>query len=68
MVGSCVCSFHMYQDIWTPTVREHLSCQVEDSNGADPFTGAIKKRADIIGVRFLQLFHCLYREVVQSPV
>ena len=31
-MDSCVRGFHVYQDIWTPTTGECLSCQTEDSN------------------------------------
>ena len=36
-------SFHVYQ------VREHLSCQAEDSNAFDPYAVAIRKSANVIG-------------------
>ena len=41
VVESCVHGFHLYphlyQDIWTPTTGECLSCQTEDSNTFDPY-------------------------------
>ena len=48
---SCVCGFHVYQDVWIPTTGERLSCQmsVEDSNAFDLYTVAIKKSASVIG-------------------
>ena len=36
VVDSYVRGFHVYQDIWTPTTGERLSCQMEDSNAFDP--------------------------------
>ena len=49
MVDSCVRGFHVYQDIWTPTTGECLSCQTEDSNAFDPYAVAIRKSANVIG-------------------
>ena len=49
MVESCVRGFHVYQDIWTPTTGERLSCQTEDSNAFDPYAVAIRKSANVIG-------------------
>ena len=49
VVESCVRGFHVYQDIWTPTTGEHLSCQMEDSNAFDPYAVAIRKNANVIG-------------------
>ena len=44
-------SFHVYQDIWTPTTGERLSCQTEDSNAFDLYAVAItsRKSANVIG-------------------
>ena len=36
VVDSYIRGFHVYQDIWTPTTGERLSCQTEDSNAFDP--------------------------------
>ena len=49
MVDSCVRGFHVYQDIWTPTTGECLSCQTEDSNAFDLYAVAIRKSANVIG-------------------
>ena len=49
MVESCVHSFHVYQNIWTSTTGERLSCQMEDSNAFDLYAVAIKKSANVIG-------------------
>ena len=49
VVESCVRGFHMYQDIWTLTTGERLSCQTEDSNAFDPYAVAIRKSANVIG-------------------
>ena len=49
LVESCVHGFHVYQDIWTPTIGERLPCQAEESNDTDLYAVAIKKRADVIG-------------------
>ena len=49
MVESCVCDFHMHQDIWMLTTGERLSCQTEDSNAFDPYAVAIRKSANVIG-------------------
>ena len=49
MVESCVCGFHVYQDILTLTTGEHLLCQTEDSNAFDPYTVVIRKSANVIG-------------------
>ena len=49
VVESCVRGFHMYQDIWTPTTGERLSCQTEDSNALDPYAVAIWNSVNVIG-------------------
>ena len=49
VVESCVHGFHVYQDIWTLTTGERLSCQTEDSNAFDPYAVAIRKSANVIG-------------------
>ena len=49
VVDSCVRGFHVYQDIWTPTTGERLSCQTEDSNEFDPYAVAIWKSVNVIG-------------------
>ena len=50
-VESCVRGFHVYQDIWTLTTGECLSCQMEDSNAFDSYasTVTIRKNVNIIG-------------------
>jgi len=49
VVESCVRGFHVYQDIWTPTIGERLPCETEDRNPMDPYAVAIKKRMVVIG-------------------
>ena len=43
-IQSCVRGYHVYKDIWTPSVGETLSCEREEDNTADPYAVAVKKK------------------------
>ena len=40
---SCIRGYHIYKDIWTSTVGEHLDCIREIDNPEDPYTVAVVK-------------------------
>ena len=50
---SCVRGFHVYSDIWTPFVRESLTCehlmQTLSGNPNDPYAVAIRKGSKVVG-------------------
>ena len=48
-VTSCVRGFHVYGDVWTPSVGEILICEKEDGNPSDLYAVAIKKGGEAIG-------------------
>ena len=48
-VDSCLRGFHVYGDIWTPTVGESLICKQQIGNLNDPYAVAIKKGSEVIG-------------------
>ena len=48
-VDSCVCGYHFYGDILTPSVSDLFACEVEDDNSYDENAVAIKDGATVIG-------------------
>ena len=36
-IDSCVCGYHVYNDIWEASVSEELPCQREDRHAANPY-------------------------------
>ena len=38
---SCVRSFHVYKELWTPYVEENLQCVRKSGNRDDPFAVAV---------------------------
>ena len=46
---SCICGYHIYKDIWSSTVGEHLTCERETLNSTDRYTVAVLKDDVIIG-------------------
>ena len=75
-VASCVRGFHVYGDVWTPSIGEILICKREDGNPSDLYAVAIKKGGEVIGhvprkmsaacALFLQLGGALHCEVTDS--
>ena len=48
-VESCVQGFHIYANIWSPTVGDVLNCERECRNPSDLYAVAIKNGASVIG-------------------
>ena len=46
---SCICGYHIYKDIWSSTVGEHLICERETLNLTDRYAVAVLKDDVIIG-------------------
>ena len=75
-VGSYVRGFHVYGNVWTPSIGEILVCERKDGNPSDLYAVAIKKGGKVIGhvprkmsaacALFLQLGGALHCEVTDS--
>ena len=48
-IESCVCGYHIYQDIWNSCAEETLSCTREGGNANDIFTVAVQKDGEAVG-------------------
>ena len=48
-VTSSVRGFHVYADVWTPSVGEILICERESGNPSDLYAVAIKKGMEVVG-------------------
>ena len=46
---SSVHGSHVYQDNWTPVIREQLNCEREEENPRDRYAVAIRKSGDTVG-------------------
>ena len=46
---TAVCGFHIYKDVWEPTIGEVLSCERDIGNSHDTFTVAIKNSSEVVG-------------------
>ena len=44
-IASCVRGYHVYQEFWTPTTREILSCQRQPSNIRDRYVVSVHNRS-----------------------
>ena len=42
-------SYHVYKDVWTASIDEHLPCQRETTNPADRFAVAVMKGDTVVG-------------------
>ena len=49
---SCICGYHVYKDIWSSTVSEHLICERETMNLTDRYAVAVLKDDAIISRLF----------------
>ena len=45
---SCVRGFHVYKDVWNPSLQETLSCSREPGNVHDPYAVAVKTGPSVI--------------------
>ena len=48
-VEAMVRGYHVYRDVWTPSVDEELRCRREPFNTADPFAVTVVKEDTIVG-------------------
>ena len=48
-MDSCVCGFHVYQDVWTPVMGEILVCRRETANIEDRYAVAVYKSEEMVG-------------------
>ena len=48
-LSSCVCNYHVYRDVWNPSVGETLNYECEGRNPEDPYAFALQKDVIIIG-------------------
>lgn len=48
-MACCIRGYHVYQQIWTSTIGEILSCEREPTNGVDRYAVAVKKETLIVG-------------------
>ena len=46
---SCVYGYHLYKDIWNPTVDETLNCERESRNSQEPYTICLRKDDTTVG-------------------
>ena len=46
---SCVRGYHVYKDIWNPTVGETLNCEREARNAQDPYAVCLNKDDNTVG-------------------
>ena len=47
--ASCVRGFHIYQDIWTPVIREELLCEREEGNSNDRYAVSVLDLSTVVG-------------------
>ena len=40
---------HIYKNVWTPAIGEHLSLQQEPDNSYDSFAVTVMKEGDVVG-------------------
>ena len=67
---TAVCGFHVYKNVWEPTIGEVLSCKRDIGNTHNMFAVAIKNSSKVVGYvpRFLSSIcsiFILYEEVVR---
>jgi len=48
-IASVVRGYHIYQDIWVPTIDEELSCEREIGNSHDTFAVATRNEIGMVG-------------------
>jgi len=59
VVGSCVRGYHIYQEIWTPVIGEHLNCKRERDNTEDRYAVAVCKAEDVVVGHVPRTISCL---------
>ena len=48
-LSSCICGYHVYNDIWTAIVGEELECAREVGNAKDRYVVSVLRGSDIVG-------------------
>ena len=48
-VESCVCGFHVYEELWIPYVGEKFRCIHKSGNRDNPFAVAVTYGNDTVG-------------------
>ena len=46
---SCVCGYHVYKNIWSPTVGQEYNCEREEDNTEDSYAVAIISGGNTVG-------------------
>jgi len=59
VVESCVRGYHIYQEIWTPVIGEHLNCKRERDNTEDRYAVAVCKAEDVVVGHVPRTISCL---------
>ena len=49
MTDSMIHGYHIYQDVWTPVVGEHLQCVRVEDNAEDRYAIAVTKDGVTVG-------------------
>ena len=57
MEKCCVCSYHVYSDIWEATIGKELNCQQEPSNATDQYAVAVVMSGTVVGRSPMKLLH-----------
>ena len=59
---TAVRGFHIYKDVWNPTIGEVLFCERDIGNSHDTFAVAIKNSSKVVGhvLRFLLLICSIF--------
>ena len=52
-LSSCIGGYHIYNAIWSATVREKLQCAREVGDAKDQYTTSVLRGSDVVG-RLLQ--------------
>ena len=48
-LSSCIGGYHIYNAIWSATVREKLQCAREVGDAKDQYTTSVLRGSDIVG-------------------
>ena len=48
-VASIVRGYHIYKEIWTPFLMEHLECKWEEGNDKDRYAIAVLRQDTVVG-------------------
>ena len=65
MVDSCVCGFHVYQEIWTSVIGECLHCKQERNNVEDRYALAVCKSLDVMVGHMPRNISCLWSAFIR---